>query len=50
MEEALENMEENEKILEEMEKPFAEKLAEEKIKTEGSFSGGQRPTLDEPKS
>jgi hypothetical protein len=30
MDEALENMEENEKILEEMEKPFEEKLAEEK--------------------
>jgi hypothetical protein len=43
MEEALESMEENEKILEDMEKPFAEKLAEEKEKTEGSFHGGPRP-------
>jgi hypothetical protein len=43
MEEALENMEENEKILQDLEKPFEEKLAEEKIRERESFAGGHRP-------
>ena len=38
-------MEENEKILQDLEKPFEEKLAEEKDRVRASFHGGHRPTM-----